>query len=419
MAYRVKCVKARKAYLRQQKAGGALPAAARGRGRFGTRVDPVPTHRRCKALGGGRKSTMPSIGFELFHWFVDTVDNLASRLSPQLMLNQAFVIREDLRERAEREGLPFGPPCLNYCWMGRWRREFGVSRRLVTCQYKISHKLLLLRTGVFWRNNIRLRAFHRAVCRKNGLPSAELRMKHIDQKPLWMNTAGSSATLAMKGSKSVRVKENHQATRERFTYMTVADSQDDSDCSGACLFKAPGGGSAMRRTLHVPPNMLLQFQEKGSYRLQDVLEFLEWLLPTVDKVEDSQLIVLDWYSAHLDPDVKTLVERKGHKLLLQGGGTTPFTQVPDTHLHKPLSDAYKEEEMLDLHAQRLVRPHKMPFRTKQKCLDSCYTARKTLSPALSRKGFVETGCDPSFLCWLYVQHVVPVVDAVVGASCAS
>lgn len=350
---------------------------------------------------------MASIGFELFQWFVDTVDNLASRLSPQLMLNQALVIREDLRARAAKEDLAFDPPRLDHVWMHRFRREYGISKRLTTCQYKISRRLLLLRVGVYWRNTIRLRAFHRALCRKSAaahpaeaaacpaeLRCETLRMKHIDQKPLWMNTAGTTGTFSLKGARNVRVKENHQATRERFTYMTVADSQDDSDYFGACLFKAVGGGREMRRMMHTPPNMFLQFQEKGSYRLHDVLDFLDWLLPTVTEVRDSQLIVLDWYSAHLDPDVKALVERKGHKLTYQAGGTTPFTQVPDTHLHKPLSDAYKEDEMLDLHEQRLVRPHKMPYRTKQKCMDSCYAARRSISASLSPKGFIETGCVP-------------------------
>ena len=44
------------------------------------------------------------------------------------------------------------------------------------------------------------------------------------------------------------------------------------------LFRAASGGSRIRETLRVPPEVLLQFQEKGSYRLADVLAYVSWIL---------------------------------------------------------------------------------------------------------------------------------------------
>ena len=46
----------------------------------------------------------------------------------------------------------------------------------------------------------------------------------------------------------------------------------------AVLFRASGGGARIRAGLHVPDGVLMQFQEKGSYRLHDVLAYLEWIL---------------------------------------------------------------------------------------------------------------------------------------------
>ena len=43
--------------------------------------------------------------------------------------------------------------------------------------------------------------------------------------------------------------------------------------------------------------------------------------------------MLDWYSGHRTDEVAMLIQRKGHVLLFHGGGTTPWTQVNDTHLH--------------------------------------------------------------------------------------
>ena len=42
----------------------------------------------------------------------------------------------------------------------------------------------------------------------------------------------------------------------------------------AILFKAEGGGARIRETLKPPRGVLLQFQDRGSYREQDVVEYL-------------------------------------------------------------------------------------------------------------------------------------------------
>ena len=45
------------------------------------------------------------------------------------------------------------------------------------------------------------------------------------------------------------------------------------------------------------------------------------------------MVLLDWYSGHRTDEVRDLIKRKGHVLVFHGGGTTPFTQTNDTHLH--------------------------------------------------------------------------------------
>ena len=46
----------------------------------------------------------------------------------------------------------------------------------------------------------------------------------------------------------------------------------------AILIKAKGGGECVRDDLRVPDGVLLQFQERGSYRLPDVLAYISWIL---------------------------------------------------------------------------------------------------------------------------------------------
>ena len=78
--------------------------------------------------------------------------------------------------------------------------------------------------------------------------------------------------------------------------------------------------------------MLLQTQEKGSYRTEDMLEFLDWALPTAACPEESVVVLLDWFSAHLSEEVAELIARKGHILLHHGGGVTGLEQVNASRL---------------------------------------------------------------------------------------
>ena len=58
--------------------------------------------------------------------------------------------------------------------------------------------------------------------------------------------------------------------------------------------------------------MLLHAQECGSYRADDMVEALDWMLPKAITPEDCMVLLLDWYSGHRAPEVEALVRAKGH-----------------------------------------------------------------------------------------------------------
>eukprot|EP00439_Symbiodinium_sp_Y106_P077585 s2757_g16.t1 len=154
-------------------------------------------------------------------------------------------------------------------------------------------------------------------------PLGRLHFRAYDQKPLWFNAVGGSKTLALKGAKDVHIRENHHAARCRFTAMTktVSMMRDEklpqirrrSHGSGdpynlAILFK--GETDRITTGLDVPDGCLVQTGPKGSYRVEQVLEFLRWDLGAADSTDGSQceIVVLDWFSAHLDPAVDQLIK---------------------------------------------------------------------------------------------------------------
>ena len=155
----------------------------------------------------------------------------------------------------------------------------GVVLRQPNRRYKCSRQVLLLRMRHMWLNVIRVRAL--AV----SLFGHDLDIYGIDQKPMHMNEAGSQncKSLEIVGAPEVASKENHSATRARFSVMTFVSNNKDVSLQ-------PGGlpievcfrskTKKMISNLPVPTGVRMSFAhaDKGSYRSEHVVAFLDrWL----------------------------------------------------------------------------------------------------------------------------------------------
>ena len=362
----------------------ALPA---GRGvNSGTRYSRVTPSKRKRARGAGAPLKCPEIGFELWTWFVDTARNLKCRIGNDILEAKAKLILNDLKSSVDdmlrrgvitRDQVPKYPK-IGPSWVSDWRRRYRVSYRARTIVYKVARAVLARRLGVFWRNCIRIRYFHSKM-----FPGKRLRFRAYDQKPFYFNQAGDGGTLASMDEFEVDVRENFHATRARFTALTKSVDKDPDESmedvaarshgSGsprklAICFKAAGSGERIRQSLEVPDNVLLQFGPKGSYRVKQVLEFLEWDLGDADGDGDMEIVFLDWFSAHLHPDVRELIKKKGHVVLFIPGGATPWVAVLDTDCHAPYQREYLRTEKED-NAQQLMNGAAMPECDRQTVMD--------------------------------------------------
>ena len=285
----LRCCRRAAAKLHQASSQGRQGRAARGAGRSGVCTRQVPPSQRKRSFGGGRRRKAPAVGEELWTWFVDTVDQVKGRLPSFLLLDQARLIADDLKrhhqEQIDNGIVPLGTklcvPAIGGSWLRSWRHFYGISWRCVNLRFKCPRQVLLRRLAIFWENVLRVRALHAALVVAGFEPSGgRLVVEGFDQKPLWFTASSQEKTLYYRGSRKVCVKENMPMTRARFTAMTRCRwPQPPRDGKAlAILFKAAGGGARIRENLRVPDGALLQFQEKGSYRLADVHEYLEWII---------------------------------------------------------------------------------------------------------------------------------------------
>ena len=348
--------------------------------------------------GAGRPPLGEAVAEELWTWFVDRLANVSARISSALLQQQAHLIKADAME-CWRKQVECGETCpqqepkfpkIDHGFVFRWRRAYGVSWRTVNLRYKVSHAKRKHRIRVFWCNCLRIRMLHEIL---HG--AGKLRFIGFDQKPLYFNSAHACKTLAQAGAKHVNVKENIAASRERFTVMTTCPSWYEHSTSGescsviegnvafpkiAVLFRIQSlDGARLRTSLQADENLCkLQCAQKGSYRLEHVLQFLEWIMKPVETSAETIVVVLDWYAPHLDPKVDATLHALGHSVLRIGGGITGDIQVGDTHRHGPYTARYRDIEIKEAMRELELRPGAVPCSSRQTVLDRASEAWKDL-----------------------------------------
>ena len=344
---RLQCRKAVEVLRASHDRGASTPTAMR---------DFRPPH-SMRSNGGSRNaSKSESLSFELFQHFVDEFQELRSRSDSALLLKEARRLRALLStsEGAAALRLPLLDGDAGKVWLARWRKEWGIVMKACGMQLKVSWRKILRRVACSFGNYWRLRFFWETL-----FPGVPMKWISLDEKPSWFNNAGHVGTFAQRG-RIATVREDFGATRSRYSLLTsvcswtLPNAEALSQMPCICvLFKGTPGGTIQQRLdedFEGPAWMKVHLQINGSYRSSDMVDALRWILPDADKPEDSIIVLLDWYSGHRTEEVEDLIAAKGHVLLFHGGGTTPFGQINDTHLHALVQSLLVEFENAMAHA---------------------------------------------------------------------
>ena len=149
--------------------------------------------------------------------------------------------------------------------------------------------------------------------------------------------------------------------------MTTCDSHasDGESCRIAVLFRTHDGtGERIRGGLRKRKEALIQFAPKGSYRFEQVMEFLQWSLARAAP-EEATIVFLDWFAPHLHLRIDEFLMEGNNACLRIGGGTTPYMQSGDTRRHGPYTKAYKKLETENAERQLRLRPRSLPSCSRQ------------------------------------------------------
>ena len=105
------------------------------------------------------------------------------------------------------------------------------------------------------------------------------------------------------------VKENHHLSRERCTVMIIASSSNQiKTFSLEFVFK--GKGRWVK--LNSPDKITIQWTEKGSYRVENILKYVEPLPSTPVNFAPEKLSFNNCYdnSAHLVPELEEAFQKE-------------------------------------------------------------------------------------------------------------
>ena len=335
----------------------------RGRQNADPRFRPlVQDHKRRRARGGGRKPVAAAVRESLLLWWNGIRHSINTKLMVRFPLRGLLLKAKDLQAQyiaaSLHAGVTVSPLQVNRAWLKKWMCEYRISVRQPIRKYKVARDVLCERLQIFWITVAKIRT---AVKLHFGYDPD---FKNVDQSPFHMNEAGSQEckTLSVKGAYSVPLIENHAATRERWSLNSITDSNQERVNKRApgfeIMFKAEGHKLEAKLkeylfSLGLPCRASVVTGPSGSYKEEDILNFLEEHLEKWGPGRRWEVFMLDAYAPGLTNNVQRLCWLRGYIVITHGGGASMVCQTNDTDYHLHVRKRFIElQDNLMIHKSR-------------------------------------------------------------------
>ena len=337
---------------------------------------------RKRTEGAGRKFEAPLVRRQLYEWWsglrhaIDWRTLIADRRSRgkkhlarfprSLVLLKVQSLLQDHAYASLMSGTQVKSFIPDGWWLNRWQEEYGLSFKKANRKYEVPKWMQKERLEVFWVTLFTLRLVIHKLFGYDPI------IVNFDQSPFHNNETGNQdkPTLNVRCAK-VPIIEGKCAVKERWTanLTTVSrlqrltlDSTLDHCEQGLqqkpfheIMFKGATKTEGTNAIIHdrlqkfvrdrkFPSWMTVTTAPKGSYREQDVIEFLKTHLDEMTPGRDWRILLADDYRAHKTQNVWQLAWSRGYVLVIHGGGNTPVAQTCDTDLNQHVRRLYGNRE---------------------------------------------------------------------------
>ena len=275
-----------------------------------------------------------------------------ARFPRKLVLLKVQQFLEDHAYASLLSGMPVKSFVPDYWWCRRWEQEYGLSFRKANRKYAVPRSVQKQRLEIFWLILFRVRLF---ILLQFGYDPV---IVNFDQSPFHNNESGSQdkPTLNL-ASVKVPVIEGNTEVKARWTAnLSTVSKQAAAPQSRQqipfheMMFKAARDGQVYARLQEFirsrgfPRWLSVTVAPKGSYREEDVIQFLNKHLDEWGEGRDWRILLADDYSAHKTENVRHLAWSRGYILIIHGGGNTPVAQTCDTDLNQHVRGSYGTRE---------------------------------------------------------------------------
>ena len=228
---------------------------------------------------------------------------MKARLRRSLFKAQAKFFYDNWWSQQSDEVKKQPPLAFSKKWIKGWMTEYKVSLRKPNKCFQIKQSDREERVYEYIKNVWTVRKFFLDNF------SIDPPVINGDQMPLHRNESASQKTLNIQGCDTY-VKENYSLSRERVTAFTQASSDPSIKVLPEFVFK----GKGTRTKLQPPAGIKYHWAPKGSYRLEQMLATVSNLPNRYNPftIKNFGIYVLDDYSVHLMPEVKSALLKRGY-----------------------------------------------------------------------------------------------------------
>ena len=325
-----------------------------------------------------------------------------ARFTRSMLVTKAKELLSNYCVAALRHGKQANVPKITSHWLKVWSSDYGLSFRKPNRKYKVPKAVLEQRLEKGWLNVFRVRAAVAALWGGHD-PSIE----NWDQSPFHHNESGSQNMPTLGEINALcPLVEGHADTRARWTANLMTCSDASRFDNGAppppceCMFKADGQQLRRRLQEHVRSRgqdswVSASTSEKGSYKMADVMAFLDKHLPPLADGPQSRpprIILADDHAPHLHPKVAELCWSRGYIFIAHGGGVTPVVQTVDTDLNQEVKRRYTALETQTLLRKMRIEGKPVPHLRQEECIDLMTEVLSDMELHLrAAEGYVKTG----------------------------
>ncbi|CAD7956102.1 unnamed protein product [Amoebophrya sp. A25] len=149
---------------------------------------------RLRAPGGGRKVINAGLHEDLFDLFLH-LRTLGTKTTCTFMMQIAMELGKQKRDKGE------SVPVITRDWVTRWALSYGLALRMPNSRPKLSEEEAASRVLSTWKTSWSVLTFLRRL-------GYGVRIRALDEKPLFMNSTSEGKILAQSGSRTVTVCEH-------------------------------------------------------------------------------------------------------------------------------------------------------------------------------------------------------------------